>query len=115
MQPSFKLRLRQSRRRALKLAGTCLSGGCASHPLLDSVFHASAEAQPGLGWRDIAAEHYGLRHVRSVPMAGKSGRLIEHYALPDGTPWLSMPHWTAARGLSAADKVEMKAYAAALI
>lgn len=70
--------------------------------------------QPGLGWVPDAIKHYGLRHKNTVKLARKPGRLLEHFEMPDGTPWLSTAHWTASFGFSAADKAEIKSYAAAL-
>jgi hypothetical protein len=71
--------------------------------------------QPGFGWGADAVKYYGLRHVRSVELARKPGRLLEHYEMPDGTPWLNTAHWTGAFGFSNADRDDIKAYAAALV
>ncbi|MGA0601516.1 hypothetical protein ACO2Q3_12505 [Caulobacter sp. KR2-114] len=74
--------------------------------------------QPGLGWRGMAARLYDLRHIRSVTAPATTGhkprRLLEHYVLPDGTPWLSTVHWTGAWGIRDEHLKQMRAYAAAV-
>jgi hypothetical protein len=60
--------------------------------------------QPGLGWASYAIEHYGLRHKRRYHREDGGKTLIDHYEMPDGTPWLCTPHWTAAFGFSRRDR-----------
>jgi hypothetical protein len=67
--------------------------------------------QPGLGWLADAVKYYNLRHRATIPHARKSGRLLEHYELPDGTPWLATPHWTSSFGFSKEDESTIKSYA----
>lgn len=70
--------------------------------------------QPGLGWAADAAKLYQLEHVATIKSPRRRGRLIEHYRMPDGTPWLATAHWTASFGFSGEDKNDIKSYAATL-
>ena len=69
--------------------------------------------QPGLGWAADAVRHYELESVATI-QSSRGHRLIEHYQMPDGTPWLVTPHWTGSFGFSKEDKAEIKSYAATL-
>lgn len=60
--------------------------------------------QPGLGWVGHAVKHYGLTHKGRYCREGRGKTLIDHYEMPDGTPWLCTPHWTAAFGFSRDDR-----------
>jgi len=64
--------------------------------------------QPGLGWSSYAIAHYGLTHRRRYQRTDGVKTLIDHYEMPDGTPWLCTPHWTAAFGFSRSDRESIR-------
>ena len=52
---------------------------------------------------------YGLEHVETIKLDGGADRVVVHYKLPDGTPFIFTKHWTGAR-LSSLETSFIKEY-----
>lgn len=64
---------------------------------------------PGLGSINFAEKRYNLRQVYTLRDKKNGHRLVEHFESPSGT-WLFTKHWSGARGLTTAQKKEIKSY-----